>query len=99
MASSWRRFFPHIIYDCPLAAAIRDGIVKRPKIGEIEHAPEPVGRDYVRKNRLQTDTAVELYRQLQKDLSASQKKPVLFLMTDVTRNDFENHSRTQYIMA
>ncbi len=81
-----KRFFPHIIYDYPLAAAIRDKIVKRPRIGEIEHAPEPVTRDFVRKNQLQIDTGVGVFREFQRDFSNSGKKPVLFIMTDVTRN-------------
>jgi type III restriction enzyme len=81
-----KRFFPHIIYDYPLAAAIRDQVVKRPKIGEIEHAPEPVTRDYVRRNQVQIDAGVEVFRQFQRDLSKSGKKPVLFVMTDQTRN-------------
>lgn len=81
-----KRFFPHIIYDYPLAAAIRDRVVKRPKIGEIEHAPEPVTRDYVRRNQLQIDTGLEVFRQFQRDLANSGKKPVLFVMTDETKN-------------
>ena len=81
-----RQFFPHIIYDYPLAAAIRDKVVKRPKIGEIEHAPEPITRDYVKKNRLQIDTGVQVFRQFQRDFAKARKKPVLFVMTDKTRN-------------
>jgi type III restriction enzyme len=79
-------FFPHIIYDYPLAAAIRDQVVKRPKIGEIEHAPEPLTKDYVKRNRLQIDTGVEVFRQFQRDFAPTGKKPVLFVMTDQTRN-------------
>jgi type III restriction enzyme len=79
-------FFPHIIYDYPLAAAIRDQVVKRPKIGEIEHAPEPLTRDYVKRNRLQIDTGVEVFRQFQRDFKPAGKKPVLFVMADQTRN-------------
>ncbi len=81
-----KRFFPNIIYDYPLASAIRDKIVKRPRIGEILHAPEPVTRDFVRKNQLQIDTGVQVFREFQRDFSKSGKKPVLFVMTDVTRN-------------
>ena len=83
---STKRYFPHIICDYPLAAAIRDQVVKRPKIGEIENAPEPATKDYVKKNRLQIDTGVEILRRFQKDLKKIGKKPVLFLMCDVTRN-------------
>jgi type III restriction enzyme len=79
-------FFPHIIYDYPLAAAIRDQVVKRPKIGEIEHAPEPIAKDYVKRNRLQIDTGVDVFRQFQRDFKPTGKKPVLFVMADQTRN-------------
>ncbi len=78
--------FPHIIYDYPLAEAIRDKIVKRPRIGEIENIPEPLGRDFVKKNRLQIDTGVEILEEFQKEFQDTGKKPVLFIMTDVTRN-------------
>jgi len=81
-----RVFFPHIIYDYPLAAAIRDQVVKRPKIGEIEDAPEPLNKDFVKRNRLQIDTGVEVFRQFQRDFKPAGKKPVLFVMADQTRN-------------
>lgn len=81
-----RQFFPHIIYDYPLAAAIRDRVVKRPKIGEVEHAPETVTKDYVKKNRLQIDTGVEVFRRFQQDFKPTGRKPVLFVMADQTRN-------------
>jgi type III restriction enzyme len=81
-----RQFFPHIIHDYPLAAAIRDTVVKRPKIGEIEHAPEPLTKDYVKKNCLQIDTGVEVFRHFQHDFRPTGKKPVLFVMTDQTKN-------------
>ena len=82
-------FFPLIIYDYPLAAAIRDQVVKRPKIGEIEHAPEPLIKDYVKKNQLQIDTGVEVFRQFQRDFKLAGKKPVLFVMADQTRNAYK----------
>jgi type III restriction enzyme len=78
--------FPHIIYDYPLAEAIRDKIVKRPRIGEIENPPEPLGRDFVKRNRLQIDTGVEILREFQKEFQDTDKKPVLFIMTDITQN-------------
>jgi len=79
-------FFPHTVYDYPLAAAIRDQVVKRPKIGEIEHATEPLAKDYVKRNRLQIDTGVEVFRRFQRDFQPTRKKPVLFVMADQTRN-------------
>lgn len=81
-----RQFFPHIISDYPLAAAIRDRVVKRPKIGEIENPPATTSKDFVKQNQLQIDTGVEVFRQFQRDLKKISRKPVLFVMTDNTRN-------------
>ncbi|MFH0915121.1 MAG: DEAD/DEAH box helicase family protein [bacterium] len=81
-----RQFFPHIISDYPLAAAIRDRVVKRPKIGEIENPPATASKDFVKQNQLQIDTGVEVFRLFQKDLAKIGKKPVLFVMTDNTKN-------------
>ncbi len=78
--------FPHIVYDYPLAEAIRDRIVKRPRIGEIENVPEPLGKDFVKRNRLQIDTGVEVLKEFQKEFKDTGKKPTLFIMTDVTKN-------------
>lgn len=78
--------FPHIIYDYPLAEAIRDKIVKRPRIGEIENVPEPLSKDFVKKNRLQIDTGVAILKEFQKEFMVASKKPTLFIMTNVTRN-------------
>lgn len=78
--------FPHIIYDYPLAEAIREKIVKHPRIGEIENPPSPIGRDFVKNNRLQIDTGIEILKEFQKEFKYVGKKPVLFIMTDVTRN-------------
>jgi type III restriction enzyme len=78
--------FPHIIYDYPLAEAIKEKIVKRPRIGEIENLPEPLGKDFVKKNRLQIDTGIEILKEFQKEFKDTSKKPVLFIMTDVTKN-------------
>ncbi len=81
-----RQFFPHIISDYPLAAAIRDRVVKRPKIGEIENPPATTSRDFIKQNQLQIDTGVEVFRRFQNDLGKIGKKPVLFAMTDNTKN-------------
>lgn len=80
------RPFPHIIYDYPLGEAIRDKIVKRPYIGEIEGAPEPIERDYVRKNQIQIDTGVDIFKKFKREFKKSGKKPVLFIMCDNVRN-------------
>ncbi len=78
--------FPHIVYDYPLAEAIRGKIVKRPIIGEIENVPAPLGKDFVKKNRIQIDVGLERLKEIKKDFEPAGKKPVLFIMTDVTRN-------------
>ncbi len=78
--------FPHIIYDYPLAEAIRDKIVKRPRIGVIENVPQPLGKNFVKRNRLQIDTGIEILKEFQREFKDIGKKPVLFIMTDVTRN-------------
>lgn len=78
--------FPHIIYDYPLAEAIRAKIVKRPRIGVIENVPKPLGKDFVKKNRLQIDMGLERLKEMKRDFQPTGKKPVLFIMTDVTRN-------------
>jgi len=80
------KLFPHIIYDYPLAKAITDKIVKRPRIGEIENVPEPLSKDFVKKNRLQIDTGVEILKEFRKEFQETGKKPALFIMTDITRN-------------
>lgn len=78
--------FPHIIYNYPLREAIQDKIVKRPHIGIIEGAPEPISKDFVKKNQLQIDTGVKLLSEFKKELSQTGKKPVIFIMTDITGN-------------
>jgi type III restriction enzyme len=79
-------FFPHIIYDYPLAKAITDKIVKRPRIGEIENVPESLSKDFLQRNRLQIDTGVEILGEFQRDFQDAGKKPVLFIMADITKN-------------
>ena len=78
--------FPHIIYDYPLREAIRDKIVKRPRIGIIEEAPEIPTKDFVKRNQIQIDTGIEKLKEFQKEFEGTDKKPVLFIITDVTRN-------------
>jgi len=80
--------FPHIIYNYPLKEAIRDKIVKRPRIGIIEEAPEIPTKDFVKKNQIQIDTGIEKLKEFQKEFEGTDKKlkPVLFIVTDVTTN-------------
>ena len=81
-----RYFFPHIIHDYPLGAAIRDRIVKRPKIVMVQGATETLDKDFVRKNQASIDAGVQILRDFQRDFKHSGKKPVLFVMTNNTRN-------------
>lgn len=78
--------FPHIIYDYPLREAIKDKIVKRPKIGIIEEAPEIPTKDFVKKNQIQIDTGIEKLKEFQKELEGTDKKPILFIVADTTAN-------------
>ena len=80
------KLFPHIIYNYPLAKAITDKIVKRPRIGEIENIPEPLTKDFVKRNQIQINTGIELLKEFQKEFKGTDKKPVLFIMADNTRN-------------
>jgi len=79
-------YFPHIIYDYPLGDAIRDRIVKRVRIGEIEYAPEPLSKDFVKRNQIQIDTGVEILNEFKNEFRDIKKKPVLFIMCDNVRN-------------
>ncbi|MGQ9837694.1 MAG: restriction endonuclease [Cyanobacteriota bacterium] len=45
-----------------------------------------MGKDFVKRNRLQIDTGVEILKEFQKEFKDTGKKPVLFVMTDVTKN-------------
>lgn len=81
------KLFPHMVYNYSLAQAISDGIVKRPRIGEIVDAPDlSKEQDFVKKNQLQIDIGMQILREFQKNLHPLGKKPVLFIMTDKTRN-------------
>ena len=76
------RYFPHIIYDYPLAFAIHDKHVKNVHIGLLENIPEPPVRDFVVKHKAQIDAGVEKLREFKSLLSASGKKPVMFVVAD-----------------
>ncbi|GAH82767.1 unnamed protein product, partial [marine sediment metagenome] len=41
---------------------------------------------FVKRNRVQIDTGVEILKEFQKDFERTDKKPVLFVMADITRN-------------
>ncbi len=79
-------YFPHIIYDYPLAKAIDDKIVKRPRIGEIEDAPPSIRKDFVAKNQVQIDTGIEIHKKFCTDFKLFHTGPVLFVMCDNTKH-------------
>jgi len=78
--------FSHIVYDYPLAEAIKDKIVKRPRIGILENIPESTRKDFVARNRPQIDAGLNLLREFKTQLQDTGRKAVLFAMTDNTRN-------------
>jgi type III restriction enzyme len=77
--------FPHIITEYTLGQAISDGIVKRPKIAEIENIPELESDNAAEKYRVQIDAAVDKWRTVFKELKKTGKKPILFVMAENTR--------------
>ena len=77
--------FTHIITEYTLGEAIREEIVKRPKIAEIENIPEIESDDAAEKYRVQIDAAVDKWRLFYKELKKTGKKPILFVMAENTR--------------
>jgi len=80
------RYFPHIIYDYPLAFAIHDKHVKNVHIGLLENVPEPPTNDFVIKHKAQIDAGVEKLKWFKSKLSSSGKKPVMFVVADYNTN-------------
>jgi type III restriction enzyme len=79
------RIFPETVVDYPLAAAIEDGIVKRPVIGEITGgAPEVTSDDAAVRYRQRILTGVEKWREFRDALEPAGKKPLLFVMAEDT---------------
>jgi len=77
---------PHIIYNYPLKRAIRDKIVKDPRIIHVEGAPLPTSEEFVRKHQVEIHTAKDYLERRKKDLKIVGKKPVLFVMCDNTNH-------------
>ena len=76
--------FTHIITEYTLGEAIRDQIVKRPKIAEIENIPEIESDNAAERYRVQIDAAVDKWRLFYKTLKKTGKKPILFVMAENT---------------
>lgn len=77
--------FTHIISEYTLGQAIRDQIVKQPKIGEIDNIPEIESDDASEKYRVQIDAAVDKWRQYYKQFIKAGRKSILFVMAENTR--------------
>jgi type III restriction enzyme len=78
------QLFTHIITDYTLGEAIREQIVKRPKIAEIENIPEIESDNAAERYRVQIDAAVDKWRLFYKTLKKTGKKPILFVMAENT---------------
>jgi type III restriction enzyme len=79
------RLFRHVVVDYPLAAAVADGIVKTPLIGELHGATVELGDSAVQRYRQWLDVAVGRWRKFNESLSPAGKRPVLFVMCEDTQ--------------
>lgn len=79
------RSFKHIVVDYPLAAAVADGIVKTPLIGELSGAEPELGDSALQRYRRWIDAAVGRWRKFDEDLGRSGKRPALFVMCESTQ--------------
>ncbi|MCY3414526.1 MAG: DEAD/DEAH box helicase family protein [Candidatus Heimdallarchaeota archaeon] len=80
------RLFDHIIYDYPLSSAIKDGIVKFPKIGSLENIPNIETDDFGLMNQYQIQAGIQVREEYETLLEKLGKKAVLFIMADNNRN-------------
>jgi type III restriction enzyme len=80
------RLFPEVVVDYPVAQAIEDGIVKRPILGEIGGDIEITDPSASVKWRQRIDAGVAKWKELADELQKSGRKPVLFIMTEDTKD-------------
>lgn len=76
--------FAEVIVDYPLSAAIDDGIVKRPVIGELHGDVEIASDDASEKYRARLGVGVQKWREVRDGLAPAGKKPLLFVMAEST---------------
>lgn len=76
--------FAEVISDYPLSAAIDDGIVKRPVIGELHGDVEVASSDASEKYRSRIGVGVQKWREVRDALAPVGKKPLLFVMAEST---------------
>jgi len=90
-ATSWNpeneSLYGHIIYSYNLNRAIKDGIVKKPKIGSIDTDLDlDQDIDYMAKYRTQIDEGLKIHNEYKKEHEEVGKKPVLFIMCDSVKH-------------
>ena len=78
--------FPWVIYDYPLAQAIRDGIVKQPIRGEIKGAGIVASDDAAVSYAAYITAAVQRWKEYRDELMRLGKKPALFAMLETARD-------------
>ena len=78
--------FPWVIYDYPLREAIADGIVKQPIKGEIVGIGEAASDDASVRYRAYITAAVNRWREYREQLAPLNKKPVLFMMLERSKD-------------
>ena len=76
--------FAEVVVDYPLSAAIDDGIVKRPVIGELHGDVEVASADASEKYRARIGVGVQKWREVRDALAPAGKKPLLFIMAEST---------------
>lgn len=89
-------FYPHIIIDYPLREAVSDGIVKRPKIAELENVPEIESDSAVERYKTHLEAGIKKWKEISKNFKDADKKPVLFIMAEDTKSadQVAEHLRT-----
>ncbi|MGI9003150.1 MAG: DEAD/DEAH box helicase [Pseudonocardia sp.] len=78
------RLFDDIVADYPLSAAIEQGIVKRPVIGELSGAAEAASDDASVRYRQRISAGVAKWREFRDALAPARRKPLLFVMAENT---------------
>ncbi|MGI9002961.1 MAG: DEAD/DEAH box helicase [Pseudonocardia sp.] len=78
------RLFDDIVTDYPLSAAIEQGIVKRPVIGELSGAAEAASDDASVRYRHRISAGVVKWREFRDALAPAKRKPLLFVMAENT---------------
>ncbi|GAB4309150.1 MAG: hypothetical protein Kow0069_08060 [Promethearchaeota archaeon] len=75
-------YFAHVVVDYPLASAIRDRIVKIPRLGKVTGAPPIQTDDFALKNQYLIHAGIAVREECQRSLKILGKKAVLFIMAD-----------------